>query len=359
MSEPYETILEVSIKKLINNFNYLKAKLNSNTKIIAVVKAYAYGHGDIMIAKQLESLGVHALWVADFEEGVRLRKSGIKTPIIIANPGRKSTKQILKNKLDVVIHNFDLLKIYANTGQNIKIHIKFNTGMNRYGFNTNDSKQIVTELNKYPNLNVSSLCSHLIASEDPTKDRITKKQFNLFEKTCDLFTTLLGYKVDRHILNSFGVLRFAHKEYEMVRLGIGLYGGIDYKNIKQIASFKSIVTDIKEVQKGKSIGYNAAFTAEKNMRIGIIPLGYADGLNRKLGEGNGIVLINDTPCKIIGKISMDSCTVRLPNSKIKIGDQVIIFGNKNPINSISKKLETIPYEIYATINRRIKRIYEV
>ena len=359
MSTPYETILEVSIKKLISNFNYLKAKLNSNTKVIAVVKAYAYGHGDVMIAKQLESLGVHAFWVADFEEGAQLRKSGIKIPIIIANPGRKSTKQILKNKLDVVIHNFDLLKIYGNTKQNIKIHIKFNTGMNRYGFNTNDSKQIVTELNKYPNLKVNSLCSHLIASEDPKKDKTTKSQFFLFEKTCDLFTTLLGSKVDRHILNSFGVLRFAHKQYEMVRLGIGLYGGIDYQNIKQIASFKSIVTDIKEVKKGKSIGYNAAFIAEKNMRVGIIPLGYADGLNRKLGEGNGIVLINETPCKIIGKISMDSCTVKLPNSKIKIGDQAIIFGDENPINSISKKLETIPYEIYATINRRIQRVYEV
>tara|TARA_B100001758_G_C18404494_1_gene611107 strand:+ start:673 stop:1752 length:1080 start_codon:yes stop_codon:yes gene_type:complete len=358
MSAPYETILEISIKKLISNFSYLRSRLSANTKIIAVVKAYAYGHGDVVIAKKLESLGVHALWVADFEEGSQLRKSGVKIPIIIANPGRKSTKQIFTNKLDVVIHNFEILKIYGKTKRNINIHIKFNTGMNRYGFNTNDTKQIITELEKYPNLNVIGLCSHLIASEDPEKDKLTKKQFDLFEATCNLFVTLLGRKIDRHILNSFGVLRFADKEYEMVRLGIGLYGGIDYKNIKQIATFKSIVADIKEVQKGKSVGYNAAFIAQKNIRVGIIPLGYADGLNRKLGEGNGTVLINKTACKIIGKISMDSCTVKLPNSKVKIGDQVIIFGDKNPINSISKKLKTIPYEIYATINRRIQRVYE-
>jgi len=357
MSTPYETILEVSIKKLISNFNYLKAKLNSNTKIIAVVKAYAYGHGDIAISKKLESLGAAALWVADFEEGVRLRKNNIKIPIIIANPGIKSTKEVLLNKLDVVVHNFELLRTYGKLNKNINIHIKFNTGMNRYGFEMKNINEIKNEIKKYPKLNIKSICSHLAASDDETKNDITQKQFILFDKICWLFSKNIKQKIDRHILNSHGVLRFPKKEYEMVRLGIGLYGGINHKSLKQIATFKTVITSIKHVKKGDYIGYNASFVAKEDMHIGIIPLGYADGLNRKLGNGQGFVLVNERPCLIIGKISMDSCMIKLNNSNIEIGDRVIIFGEKLEVKYIADKLETIPYEIYATLNRRIKRVY--
>ncbi len=357
MGITHETILEVNISHLKSNFTYLKSKLKTDTKIIAIVKAYAYGHGDIVLAEKLEKLGVHALWVADFEEGGRLRESGINIPIIVANPGTKSTNQIIKNKLDVVIYNFKLLQIYGELNTDIGIHIKFNTGMNRYGFNPDEIELLVKTLNKYPKLKLQSICSHLAATDNPKKDEFTNKQCLIFDNICTTFFTTLRYKVDRHILNTNGVLRFANKEYEMVRLGIGLYGVADDKNLQQISTLKSVVSQVRSITKEDQIGYDAFFVATKDMKIGIIPFGYADGLNRKLSEKNGTVLVHNIPCPILGKISMDSCIIDLSNTNAKTGDEVIIFGKENTISSIAKKLETIPYEIYATLNRRIKRVY--
>jgi len=357
METIHETILEVNIKSLKNNLSYLKNKLRSNTKIIAVVKAYAYGHGDIIIAKQLEEFGVHALWVADFEEGSRLRESGVKIPVIIANPGTKSIKKIIENKLDIVIYNFELLKIYGELNKEINIHIKFNTGMNRYGFNPDEVQQLVQTLKKYPTLKIQSICSHLAASDKPKKDEFTKNQFQVFESISNLFFEGIGHKVDRHILNTNGVLRFAEKEYEIVRLGIGIYGVGNDKNLQEISTLKSVLTQVRKIKKGESIGYDASFIAKKEMKIGVIPFGYADGLNRKLSNENGLIMVQNIPCPIIGKISMDSCIIDLENTTAEIGEEVIIFGKENTILSIAEKLTTIPYEIYATLNRRIKRVY--
>lgn len=357
METNHETILEVNLNTLEDNFRYLKSKLNAKTKIIAVVKAYAYGHGDIEISKKLEKLGVHALWVADFEEGCNLRDNGVNVPIIIANPGTKSSEQITNNNLDIVIYNFNLLDIYGSLNKEINIHIKFNTGMNRYGFDPIDIKEINNKLQKYPKLKVQSVCSHLAASDNTAKDELSKKQFEIFESTCEKLFAEIGYKLDRHILNTNGVLRFIEKEYEMVRLGIGLYGSTTNKELKQISSLQSVITQTRIIQKGESIGYDASFTADRKMKIGIIPFGYADGLNRKLSTSKGVISVNNVLCPIIGKISMDSCMVDLSNTNATAGNKVIIFGNENSILSIAKKLGTIPYEIYATLNRRIKRTY--
>lgn len=357
MEITHETILEVNTSYLKSNLDYLKSKLAANTKVIAVVKAYAYGHGDIVLSKKLESLGVHALWVADFEEGSRLRESGISIPIIIANPGTKSVQKIIANKLDIVIYNFKLLKLYGELNTEINIHIKFNTGMNRYGFNPDEIELLAETLKKYPKLKLQSICSHLAATDNPEKDDFTKQQFVNFENICNSFFTLLGHKVDRHILNTNGVLRFANKEYEMVRIGIGLYGVSYDKNLQQISTLKSVISQVRSIKKGEGIGYESSFTANKDMKVGIIPFGYADGLNRKLSEKNGKVLVNNISCPILGKISMDSCTIDLSNTGAKTGDEVIIFGKENTVLSIAKKLETIPYEVFSTLNRRIKRVY--
>ena len=356
MNIAHETIFEVDLAALESNFNYFKYKLSKATKIIAVVKAYSYGHGDLIIAKKLEELGIHALWVADFEEGSRLRENGITIPIIIANPGRESTEQIIKNKLDVVIYNIELLHLFGKLDTEINIHIKYNTGMNRYGFNFDETKALIELLKKYPKLKIQSICSHLAASDNPKQDTFTNKQFLLFDKIYALFFKHL--KVNRHILNTNGVLRFPDKDYEMVRLGIGLFGGVQDKNLKQIGTLKSVISQIRKINTGDRIGYESSFIAKKEMTIGIIPFGYADGLNRKLGNFNGALLVNDNLCPIIGKISMDSCIIDLSNISASSGDEVIIFGEQNPILSISNKLATIPYEIYATLNRRIKRIYQ-
>ena len=238
----HETILEIDLNKLANNFNYLKSKLKPDTKIIAVVKAYAYGHGDIAIASYLEKLGAHAFWVADFEEGTRIRKSGIKIPIIISNAGTKSTKQIIDNKLDVVIYNSELLHLYGKLDTEIRIHIKFDTGMNRYGFNSSEVDELVADLQKYPKLKIESICSHLAASDNSTEDSFTNTQFKVFEKVSNSFSKAINQLIYRHILNTNGVLRFPKKEYEMVRLGIGLYGVSDDNNLQQVSTLKSVIS---------------------------------------------------------------------------------------------------------------------
>jgi len=353
----HETILEVDLNKLADNFNYLKSKLKQDTKIIAVVKAYAYGHDDIAIASYLEKLGAHALWVADFEEGTRIRKSGIKIPIIIANPGTKSTQQIIDNNLDVVIYNSELLHIYGKLDIEIRIHIKFDTGMNRYGFDSSEVDKLVADLQKYPKLKIQSICSHLAASDNSTEDSFTNTQFQVFEKVSSLFSKGIKQLTDRHILNTNGVLRFPNKEYEMVRLGIGLYGASNDTNLQQISTLKSVISQVKIIKKGSKVGYDAFFLAKQDMIIGVVPFGYADGLNRKLSTNNGVIIVQNIACPIIGKISMDSCMIDLKGTTAKTGDEVVIFGEENTISSIANKLSTIPYEIFSSLNRRIKRIY--
>ena len=353
----HETILEVDLNKLANNFNYLKSKLKQDTKIIAVVKAYAYGHDDIAIASYLEKLGAHALWVADFEEGTRIRKSGIKIPIIIANPGTKSTQQIIDNNLDVVIYNSELLHLYGKLNIEIRIHIKFDTGMNRYGFDSSEVDKLVADLQKYPKLKIQSICSHLAASDNSTEDSFTNTQFQVFEKVSSLFSKGIKQLTDRHILNTNGVLRFTNKEYEMVRLGIGLYGASNDTNLQQISTLKSVISQVKIIKKGSKVGYDAFFLAKQDMIIGVVPFGYADGLNRKLSTNNGVIIVQNIACPIIGKISMDSCMIDLKGTTAKTGDEVVIFGEENTISSIANKLSTIPYEIFSNLNRRIKRIY--
>jgi len=353
----HETILEIDLNKLANNFNYLKNKLKPDTKIIAVVKAYAYGHGDIAIASYLEKLGAHALWVADFEEGTRIRQSGIKIPIIIANPGTKSTHKIIDNKLDVVIYNSELLHLYGKLDKEIKIHIKFDTGMNRYGFDFSEVDELVVNLKKYPKLKIQSVCSHLAASDNSTEDSFTNAQFQVFEKVSNSFSKAINQLIDRHILNTNGVLRFPSKEYEMVRLGIGLYGVSNDNNLQEISTLKSVISQVRIIKEGSKVGYDASFVAKEDMVIGVVPFGYADGLNRKLSTENGVIIVQNIACPIIGKISMDSCMINLKGTTAKTGDEVVIFGGENTISSIANKLITIPYEIFSSLNRRIKRIY--
>ena len=353
----HETILEIDLNKLANNFNYFKSKLKSDTKIIAVVKAYAYGHGDINIASYLEKLGAHALWVADFEEGTRIRKSGIKIPIIIANPGTKSTQKIIDNKLDVVIYNTELLDLYGKLDKEIRIHIKFDTGMNRYGFGPSEVDKLVADLQKYPKLKIQSICSHLAASDNSEKDSFTNDQFQIFENVSNSFSKGINQLIDKHILNTNGVLRFPKKEYGMVRLGIGLYGVSDDNNLQQVSTLKSVISQVRVIKKGSEVGYDASFLAKEDMKIGVVPFGYADGLNRKLSDKNGVIIVQNIACPIIGKISMDSCIISLKGTTAKTGEEVVIFGEKNTISSIANKLSTIPYEIFSSLNRRIKRIY--
>ena len=358
MPTSHETILYVNLKALENNFNYLKNKLQSDTKIIAVVKAFAYGHGDVAIAKKLEELGVDTFWVADFEEGMNLRKAGILKRIIVANPGAKSYAKIVKYNLEPVIYNFRLLEIFGENSTPISVHIKFNSGMNRYGFNLEEKDTLASKLKKFPHLKIESICSHLIVADNKLKDDFTQKQFQKFDIFCNLFSKKLNVKVERHILNTAGVLRFPNQQKELVRIGIGLYGIGEDENLIAVGKLVSNIAQIRILKKEETVGYDASFVAKTEMKIAVIPLGYADGINRKLGSKKGKVLINNTLVPIIGKISMDSFMVDISRINAKEGDLVTVFGQENSVTEIAKNLNTIPYEILATLNRRIKRVYQ-
>lgn len=350
-----ETILHVDLNKLEENYNYLKSKLNPETKIIGVVKAFAYGHGDIEVSKKLENLGVYALWVSDFEEGLILRKANINTKIIVANPGMKSYSDIIKYRLDVIIYNHKLLDLYCEKAKPANIHIKFNTGMNRYGFNAKDIGAIVSKLKKNTHLNLISICSHLAASEN--KIDYTLKQIKRFNTISKKFELLIERRTEKHLLNSQGLLNFTNYQLNAVRLGLSLYGANQNKHLKQISSLYSVVSQIRILSARESVGYEGGFIAKEKMKIAIIPVGYADGLNRRLGNSVGSVFINNIECAIIGEVSMDSCMVDITKCSANEGDKVEIFGDLMPVYQIAKRIHTIPYEIYATLNRRIKRIY--
>ena len=357
MSSSHETILYVDLKAIEHNFYYLKSKLDPTTEIIAVVKAFAYGHGDITIAKKLEELGVDGFWVADFEEGVNLRKSGITLPIIVANPGAKSYAKIIKYDLEPVIYNMRLLALFGKNQSPLAVHIKFNTGMNRYGFNAEEKDDLSKKLKAFPHLTIKSICSHLAAADDKMKDVFTQNQIEKFNSICDAFDEKLNINPKRHILNTAGALRFTKAQNQKVRLGIGLYGIGDDEHLRPVGKLVSNLAQIRNLQKGDAVGYDACFVAEKKMKIAIIPLGYADGINRKLGDGKGKVQINNSTAKIVGTISMDSFMVDISGIDATEGDEVVVFGNENSVAKIAKNLDTIAYEILATLNRRIKRIY--
>ena len=357
MTNTHETILHVNLNTLEANFNFLKSKLPNGVKTIAVVKAFAYGLGDIEISKHLEKLGIHAFWVADFEEGVQLRKEGITKPIIVANPGYKSVETIIQYQLEPVIFNHRLLELYANCKEKVSIHLKFNTGMNRYGFETTDVQEILPILKNNPQLKIESVCSHLSSSNDTNKDDFSEGQIQQFKEVCKNLEDSLGIHIPSHIMNSNGAMRFSADSNEWVRLGIALYGGLEHPNLKQIFSLKSVISQIRFIKKGQSVGYQNSFVAYKDMHVAVIPVGYADGLNRKLGNQNGQVFINDTACRIIGDISMDSFVADISEVCTQEGQEVTIFSPKYSVSKLAHDLDTIPYEIMATLNRRIKRIY--
>ncbi len=357
MNNIHETILTVDLKKLEKNFFYLKNFIAPKTKIIGVVKAFGYGHGDLEIAKKLEKLGVYALWVTDFEEAINLRKGGVKTKIIVANPGSKSYNEIIKYKIDVIIYNHKMLQLYISNKKPVNVHIKFNTGMNRYGFDKEDVPALASLIKKNPHLNILSTCSHLSDSENEVSKKFAKKQINLFKQISSNFNNLIEKKTLSHILNTYGVLNHSSDCLDAVRIGIGLYGCTKNKFLSPIASLNSVITQTRKVKQGESIGYGSSFICEKDMQIAVVPIGYADGLNRGLSNKVGSVVLHNKKCPIVGKISMGTLTIDITNLNAYEGDIVEIFGVNNSILSIANSISTIPYEILSCLNRRIKRVY--
>jgi Alr-MurF fusion protein len=357
------TIMEIDLGAVIHNLNFFKARLKSTTKIMVMVKAFAYGSGSTEIANLLQYHKVDYLGVAYADEGVELRKNNISIPIMVMNPTEESFATMLQHKLEPEIFSFKILHRYLNflQGRNASIHIKLDTGMHRLGFDDSDIEELVRVVSENSNLKIASIFSHMAGADEAVHDEFSKEQVKLFERSAKAITDAIGYKPLFHILNSPGILRLPQYQMDMVRLGIGLYG-VDptsekFDGLKPVATLKTIVSQIKHIKQGDTIGYGRRGKAEKPMTIATIAIGYADGFSRSFSRGAGKVLINDKLAPVIGNVCMDMTMINVTDLHVQEGDEVIIFGPGLPIQQVAEAGNTIPYEILTNTSERVKRIF--
>jgi alanine racemase len=365
----HETVLEVNLNALVHNLNYYRSKLQPGVKLMAMVKAFSYGSGSYEIANTLEWHRADYLAVAYADEGVALRRAGISLPILVMNPEDNGMDAILRFNLEPEIYNFRTLEMLAgalrNNGNGYKlpagIHLKFDTGMHRLGFEPADIPELAQRLLTMPTITVQSAFSHLVASEDPGMDAFTRKQIDCFSRMAAELQQLLGYGFIRHILNSAGIVRFPEARFEMVRLGISLYGvssdPLEQKQLETVSSLKTSVSQIKTIKKGDTVGYNRRWTAVRDSVIATIPVGYADGLSRRLSNGRGKMMLNGEIVPVAGNICMDMTMLDITGVPASEGDEVIVFGPGMPISNLASAMDTIPYEVLTGISGRVKRVY--
>jgi alanine racemase len=366
MPKAQETVLEINRSALTHNYNYLKSKLQSNTKFLAVVKAFAYGSDAVEIAKHLQHLDVDYFAVAYADEGVALRNAGITKPILVLHPLAVNFKTIIKHCLEPSLYNAKVLNEFRETATNEEqtnypVHIKFNTGLNRLGFRGDDVDYIVNKLKNTPSIKVISLFSHLAASEDANEKEFTLNQIKKFKTIARDFELKIGNKPMLHLCNTSGVINYPEAHLDMVRCGIGLYGfGNSAKEdtkLQPIASLKSIISQIHKIDPNETVGYNRAYVSKRSEKTATIPIGHADGIGRHFGNGKGYVIINQQKAPIIGNVCMDMIMVNITNIDCKEGDEVIIFDSKHKVSDLSESLETISYEIITSVSKRVKRSF--
>jgi Alr-MurF fusion protein len=357
------TIMEIDLGAVVHNLNYFRSLLKPSTKIMVMVKAFAYGSGSAEIANVLQYHKVDYLGVAYADEGIDLRKNNIQLPIMVMNPSEESFDALLTNNLEPEIYNFRILNSFLAflSGRAAKIHLKIDTGMHRLGFEDADIKNLVNLLVAHKNIKVASIFSHLAGADEAQHDDFSKSQATRFKKLADELSQALGYKPIYHILNSPGIIRLPELQFDMVRLGIGLYGvdptSDNKSNLKVVATLKTVISQIKHIKKDETIGYGRRGKAEKDMTIGTIAIGYADGFSRAFSRGVGEVLINGKLAKVIGNVCMDMTMVDLTGINASEGDEVIIFGEALSIHQVAEKVNTIPYEILTNTSERVKRVF--
>jgi alanine racemase len=358
------TRLEINIDALIHNLYYYRSLLEPETGIMVMVKAFSYGSGSYEIANILQFHRVDYLAVAFVDEGVSLRQAGITLPIMVMSPEPGSFDQMIEFQLEPEIYSFRTLDLfYSAVKRNQEIaypvHIKIESGMHRLGFMEYETGELCDKLKNLKNIRIVTVFSHLAATDEPVHDKFTREQIARFDKTSKKLEQSIGYKPLRHILNSSGIERFPEAQYDMVRLGIGLYGSsaANQDKLQNVSSLKSTISQVKKVKADETVGYGRMGKAKKEITIGVIPIGYADGLDRKLGNGNGKFLIGKKFVRIIGNVCMDMCMVDISGLDVNEGEEVIIFGDDYPISELAKQLNTIPYEILTSISGRVKRIY--
>ena len=364
----HETRMEINLNALIHNLNYFRSKLKPETKLMTMVKASSYGSGAVQIAKLLEFHRVDYLAVAYADEGVELREAGVNMPIMVVSPEMKGFEQMIIHRLEPEVFSFKILESFSRHLKNIEpellpfpIHIKLDTGMHRLGFEESELEELAYELKSIPEIEVKSIFSHLAGSEDPMHDDFTQRQIRKFDSMTDILSNALGYQPMKHILNTSGISRHTNGQYDMARLGIGLYGiGSNVQedqNLLPVISFKSEIIQTRLVPAGDSIGYGRREVTTKPTKIGIISLGYADGLSRMLGNRNSYLLVNGQKAPIVGNVCMDLCMVDLTGIDAEVGAEVEVFGENRSVRSFANDLHTIPYEVFASTPARVKRIY--
>lgn len=367
----HETVLEIDLGALVHNLNFIRSRLNPGTRLMAMVKAFSYGSGSFEIANVLQFHRVDYLAVAYADEGVELRKAGIALPVMVMNPEEQSYDAMIRNQLEPEIFSFRVLRLFEEAVRRyrqrhpdagpVPVHIKLDTGMRRLGFEENDLNELIVRLRNSRDLVVRSVFSHLAASDEQEHDEFTRRQIRSFISMGDEITRHLQYPVLRHILNSAGILRFPDAQFEMVRLGIGLYGVAaspeEQKHLRHVSTLRTTISQLKSIPAGETVGYSRKGIAKENIRIATVPIGYADGLSRRLSNGKGKMYINGKAAPVIGNVCMDMCMLDVTGISCNEGDEVIVFSPEHPITELARDMDTIAYEVLTNVSGRVKRVY--
>lgn len=365
----HETVLEINLSALLSNLNTYRSLIGPNVKTMAMVKAFAYGSGSIEIANLLQFHGVDYLAVAYADEGIALRRAGISLPILVLSPELESFSSMIEYGLEPEIYSFRILDAFINAvvsrggfdGKPARIQIKLDTGMHRLGFEEQDLDALIERLKATNMIEVVGIFSHLVASGEPEHDGFTRLQIERFEKWSSKIQASLNSSAFRHLLNSSGISRFPEARYDLVRLGIGLYGiaeDVEQNFLSDVSALKTTISQIRTVAPGESVGYSRKAMLNRTSSIATLPIGYADGFLRKLGNGKSYVMIHGKPAPTVGNICMDMCMVDVTDiPEAREGDIAVIFATANDIKRIANQLETIPYEVLTSISERVKRVY--
>ena len=361
----HDTVLEIDLSALANNLQFYRAKLKPGVKIMAMVKAFSYGSGSFEIANVLQYHKVDYLAVAYTDEGIALRRAGIKLPIMVMSPEPAAFEPIVRYQLEPEIYSLEILEQFTaflgNSSLDFPIHLKIDTGMHRLGFETADIDLLIKALKTAKNVKVSSIFSHLVASDDSAHDAFTKFQIESFRQMAARISAALRYEPLKHISNTSGISRVPEAQMDMVRVGIGLYGfDAALKNnrgLQTVARLKTTVTQVRLVKANESVGYSRRGVMQQDGSIATVKIGYADGYSRMFGNGIGRMLVHGRLVPTIGSICMDMCMLDVTGMDVKTGDEVVVFDDVLTIEMLAKQIQTIPYEILTNISQRVKRVY--
>jgi len=365
--QTHDTVLEINLNALAHNLRYFKSKLPPSTKLMVMVKAFGYGSGAEEVASLLEFNKADYLAVAYTDEGVELRKAGISLPVMVMNPERSSLPTLIRHKLEPELYSFRTANNFlqalqaADITEPYPVHIKIDTGMHRLGFIAEEMHDLCAWLDANKQVRVASVFTHLAASDATQYDDFTRHQLNIFNNCCDRLALHVKNPFMRHALNTGGIERFPDAAMDMVRLGIGLYGvsasGDDQQHLQTPGKWKTIISQIKQIKGGESVGYSRAFVAPFDMTIATIPVGYADGLRRTMSNGQGYVMVRGEKAPIVGNVCMDMTMIDVSAAHCSEGDEVELFGEHISLLEFARMCGTIPYEVLTSVSQRVKRVY--